>query len=857
MTRKGLLAAIAALTIAGLLTSLRLSRAIASDAIAQGATVAIAGNHPDIALTGWSHAAGGVELHMMAVLALRNPRELAELKAELQKPGSPNYHRWLSTAEFVRRFGPTREQMNELTNWLGANHFTIDKADLAARSVRFSGTVKQAERTFSTEIVSSPGRYANVFDPRVPKRIAGTVAAIFGLSRLPADRRMREAALESADPAVTNLPHLTPQDFWLYYDQISPIATGNNGGTGAGDCIGLLEDDGIRPVEIDTFDAQFGLPAANLTMVPTDPSLPIQYSDTAQECELDVEWAHAVAPNTPIVLYLVTNPSQGAFDALNLAVTQNTCGTISSSIHTCANEAEIKAYFAIESQAVVQGQTLFHASGDFGSFFACGQPAKFQRTTNAQPSIDETASSPDVTVVGGTQFAAGGNGSNTTVLTPGHEEVWNEFATVTATPAATPTPPADACDKQSVPSYGCKGGSGGGLSALKYNVKPPFQDGFTAYGIASGDFTRRGVPDVASVANGYKPGLWISSCLSDKKSCAETPPFAIKQTGTCPTGQHLCFDKGGGTSAGAPVWSGISRLLAQNMCAARLGNINSQLYALAAAGSAALVDVSRRGQNCPQAGLDCTVFPGYQVGPGYDLATGLGSADIDKLVAAFSPPAPTASVASSNSNSSGSKGQTIDGGSMRLTNTGSLPETVSTVTLNVSNPALFSFLSLSANVDGGSDQAAVAGPLGAMVTFVFAPALTVPAGDSAVFILSAGMSGAAQVAGNIGRPGSTGLGGGELGAGELAAMLGLIGLGLVLVPGDKRRRIRLFSAMFLLIAATLVGCGGDNHNGAAVLGTSAQNVPACGIGASMPGVGNAAVGITGLPATLSQIRLVN
>jgi hypothetical protein len=174
------------------------------------------------------------------------------------------------------------------------------------------------------------------------------------------------------------------------------------------------------------------------------------------------------------------------------------------------------------------------------------------------------------------------------------------------------------------------------------------------------------------------------------------------------------------------------------------------------------------------------------------------------------------------------------------------------VTLNVSNPALFSFLSLSASVEGGSDQAAIAGPLGNTIMFVFAPALTVPAGDSAVFTLSAGISGASQVAGNLGRPGSTRLGGDGRGAGRLAAMLGLIGLGLVLVPGGSRRRICLFSAMLLLIVATQVGCGGDN-NSVAVLGTSVQSVPACGIGASMPGAGSAtgAVGITGLPATLS------
>jgi hypothetical protein len=43
----------ALLTITGLLMSLRLSHATA-----QEATVVIAGNHPSVALAGWSHAAG-------------------------------------------------------------------------------------------------------------------------------------------------------------------------------------------------------------------------------------------------------------------------------------------------------------------------------------------------------------------------------------------------------------------------------------------------------------------------------------------------------------------------------------------------------------------------------------------------------------------------------------------------------------------------------------------------------------------------------------------------------------------------------------------------------------------------------
>ncbi len=192
---------------------------------------------------------------------------------------------------------------------------------------------------------------------------------------------------------------------------------------------------------------------------------------------------------------------------------------------------------------------------------------------------------------------------------------------------------------------------------------------------------------------------------------------------------------------------------------------------------------------------------------------------------------------------------------MTLTNTGSLPETVSMVTLNVSNPALFSFLSLSASVDGGPGQAAVSGPLSSIVTFTFAPPLAVPVGGKAALTLRAGMTGASQVARRFGSPGSTTSGGGR-GAGQLAAVLGMIGFGLVFASSGNRRRMRLFSAMFLMIAATQVGCGSDNR--VAVVGTSVQSVPPCGIGASSPSVGSAtgAVGVTGLPAALGQIRLV-
>jgi hypothetical protein len=164
--------------------------------------------------------------------------------------------------------------MDDVTSWLGANHFTIDRANLATRTVRFSGTVTQVERAFSTGIVTSAQGYANVTDPQIPRRLAGTITAIFGLSRQPAEH-IGLAELESADaPAASSIAssHFTPKDFWTYYDESSPITASNNGGTGASDCIAFLENDSIQAAEFEAFDTQFDLPPVDLTVVLTPSS---------------------------------------------------------------------------------------------------------------------------------------------------------------------------------------------------------------------------------------------------------------------------------------------------------------------------------------------------------------------------------------------------------------------------------------------------------------------------------------------------------------------------------------------------------------------------------------------------------
>jgi uncharacterized protein (TIGR03437 family) len=101
----------------------------------------------------------------------------------------------------------------------------------------------------------------------------------------------------------------------------------------------------------------------------------------------------------------------------------------------------------------------------------------------------------------------------------------------------------------------------------------------------------------------------------------------------------------GGTSAGTPVFAGMVALLNQYLArtpgaAPGSGNVNPRLYALAQAVPSVFHDVTT-GHNrvtitCRTATRNCTEGSfGYDAGPGFDLASGLGSVDAEKLITSW------------------------------------------------------------------------------------------------------------------------------------------------------------------------------------------------------------------------------
>src|SRR5579884_2567795 len=81
--------------------------------------VAMTGNHPSQAatLSPLAHANPSSLLNLQISLGLRNRSALEHLLLEQQDPVSPNYHRWLTPAEFDARFGPSQVDLEAVAQW--------------------------------------------------------------------------------------------------------------------------------------------------------------------------------------------------------------------------------------------------------------------------------------------------------------------------------------------------------------------------------------------------------------------------------------------------------------------------------------------------------------------------------------------------------------------------------------------------------------------------------------------------------------------------------------------------------------------------------------------------------------------
>jgi subtilase family serine protease len=373
--------------------------------------------------------------------------------------------------------------------------------------------------------------------------------------------------------------------------------------TGQGQTIVIVDSFGSPTIRADlkTFDRQFGLPAPPSFRIirPAGPVPPFApgHRDMvgwASETTLDVQWAHSIAPGasillveTPVSETVGTAGFPQIVRAENYVINHHLGGVISQSFGaaelTFPGARSIRRLRSAYVNAFRHGVTVLAGSGDAGptDYKNGAETRLFTSRTVAWP-----ASDPLVTAVGGTRLQLTRAGYRTA-----RDRVWNDtyHQALNRVFFGDPGPNALA--------------TGGGRSQVF--TRPWYQAGVA--GVVHG---RRGVPDVAmSGACGGTVLIYTS--------------FGGEPAGWQPT----C-----GTSEATPLFAGIVAL-AEQVAGRSLGLINPALYALAAAHAPGLVDITQGGNTVSftQRHMFVTV-PGFRAGPGYDLASGVGTIDAARFV---------------------------------------------------------------------------------------------------------------------------------------------------------------------------------------------------------------------------------
>ncbi|MGA7342423.1 MAG: Ig-like domain repeat protein [Terracidiphilus sp.] len=585
----------------------------------------------------------------MLLMLNRPPERESALQQFLQAAhtrGSAGYHRWLTPDEFGRRFGPTDADLQTVSAWLTAHGFLVTKIAKSRQFIEFSGTAGALRTAFHSEIhqyeIDGDTHYANSSDLKIPAALAPLVKGVSPLNDFRAKPEVEDLGqgliARGSKPATpqwtapnqygTSNPYeftVAPEDFETQYD-LAPLYQA--GIDGAGQTIAIINESNIDLSLVEDFQKLFGIAGAAPQVV-IDGDDPGNLEGVDVEAYLDVETSGAVAPKATVDLYIASAGS--LVEPLELAalraVEDNQASVLSVSFGQCEyflGSAGNQFWASLWEQAAAQGQTVFVSSGDSGS------ECDFQPLW-----VSGLASTPWNVAVGGTDFyysdyASGGASANS---------LWNTTndANLGSLKAPLPEQPWD---------------DPFGLNVIPNSI----ERGETAAGGGGASGCITVASGTVTCAGGYKKPSWQSGPGVPADAARDMPDVSLYASnganlsayaicafeGQCASGSgaNAQVELVGGTSASSPAMAGIMALIDQKY--GRQGQANFTLYPLAQQKPAAFHDITLGSNSVPcglQIDANCVLqangfngTPQYPAGPGYDLASGLGSVDANLLV---------------------------------------------------------------------------------------------------------------------------------------------------------------------------------------------------------------------------------
>lgn len=515
----------------------------------------------------------GERRHIHVALGLRDPRRAQALAKSLSTPGSGDYRKFLSSAEFTDRFGPEQSTVDHISDWLTRSGLTVEGVAPNRHFIDAVGTTGQLETAFGVTLAkyrhrTGDGRTLTLAAPQsplsVPRAVRGQITAVLGLddsaqtvttahtfrpvpnAAAPgagADGNSTSCARYWAAENDQSVPQKYPsgrqsnENCGYNAAQMRGIYGLTDANTGAGRTIAIVGAYASKTVVADANRAASEFGGKPLAAGQYSEVLPPSYEDQDTcapeswngEQALDVQASHMMAPGAGL-RYYAAKSCKDLFTPLNQAVSDDKAAVISNSWlipgESAVARTTIDQMNQIALQAAIQGVSLLFASGDSGD----------NSGPNGHPEASYPASHPLVTAVGGTSVGVGAD--NKPVFTTGWENSGNTLVGGKWAPQSDADGP-------------FAGGAGGGTSRL-FDA-PDYQSGAVPDALSHG---KRSIPDISAAADA-ETGIAIGYSSS--------------------TG----FVEGasGGTSEASPVFAGLLADAMQARGVDRFGFLNNAIYA--------------------------------------------------------------------------------------------------------------------------------------------------------------------------------------------------------------------------------------------------------------------------------------
>jgi len=558
--------------------------------------------------------------HFHVYLPLTNTAALDQLLQSQTDSNSPNYHQWLTPAQFKQQFGPSPATVAKAKALLQAAGFTV--VGEKTQNLDVEGPVSAVEKMFNTQIervqmksgnvkLAAVGEHLNMpqslaaMGAVIPEFTVHLAAHVHSQVLRPlaaAHPLAAPSSIAASAPASPPVPRLADADSFFYatdmneayqlpsfQTEVAPLFSRQKQQiAGVGAHIGIVIGSVISPADlanafnstlsvgsdadVQAYSAHSNLPVPTVAFRQVDGgsgAFSLNNPDAA-EASLDTQMSLGTAPGAQETLYDLPELTDDAItDGYTAVDEDNIVDVVSSSFGECEQDflpaanggtdftGILKTFHALFQQGNAQGITFLASSGDNGAP-ACTTAAFDNNPVNGTNLVLGVENPADDPNV----TAVGGTNLQT-VGKPGVDDATYLSENANFDPRVPEEVAINAAGTEFVTVGNNTWGSGGGFSVIF--DKPLYQ-----FLVDTGSNVHRSVPDVALMMGGC-PGdadLAVQDCTMLPRSAA------IVWIGGVP---NLLI----GTSSSSPQMAGVLAL-AVELNHGRLGNVNPLIYSLSA-----------------------------------------------------------------------------------------------------------------------------------------------------------------------------------------------------------------------------------------------------------------------------------